>query len=147
MKIEEFAISEDNFLSKHIQTKNVVVTIFSDENKVQDVHIEFHGDHSLWESITSNKLFSYSEAICGPIMGGSFRKHKDYIFTIKLREEQVTVLSILAEAPSRALHTLLQSTHNPAFSNLESYLLLSVMQQVTPKTQWGMNTSFYKGLP
>ena len=77
-------------------------------------------------------------------MGGKFSPHKEFIFTIRLKSEHVTMISILAESPSKALH-LLKSKDYPVFSQQESYLLISVMQQITPKTQWGMTTSFYKG--
>ena len=77
-------------------------------------------------------------------MGFGFNHQKEYIFTIGLQSDQVTILSILAEDPSSVLKTLCTAEHNPDFLNLNSYLLLSVMQQVTPKTQWGMTTTYYK---
>jgi len=145
MKIEEIEITEDIFISQYLSVKDIVLTMFSNENEVEDIQLEFRGEHAVWEKITADGLFSYSENICGPIMGGRFSPKKEFIFTIRLQSEQVTILSILSESPSKAVDTLLKSQENPAFSKPESYLLISVMQQVTPKTQWGMTTSFYKG--
>ena len=145
MKIEEIEIKEEIFLSQYLAVKDIVLTMFSNENKVEDIQLEFRGEHSIWERIISDGLFSYSEDVCGTIMGGRFSPKKEFIFTIRLKSEQVTILSILAESPSKAIDTLLRSKDNPAFSQQESYLLTSVMQQVTPKTQWGMTTSFYRG--
>jgi len=144
MSVEEFALEEDNFLSKRLPIKKVLVTIFSHGNKVIDTRIEFTGDNLLWERIMEKSMFSYKEDICGPIMGGRFKNNKDFVFTIGLKPDQVTILSILAEGPSNALKTLLSAEHNPAFHDFTSYRLLAVMQNVTPKTQWGMTTSYYK---
>ena len=144
MRAEEFTINETNFLSRALGVKDVVATVFSNNDTVVDIHIEFRGQHTVWEQIQSKAMFSYSEDICGPIMGFGFNNQKEYIFTIGLSSDQVTILSILTESTTAVLETLLKAEHNPAFAELESYLLLSVMQQVTPKTQWGMTTTYYK---
>ena len=144
MKAEEFTIDNDNFLSRELDIKDVVATIFSNNATVVDIHIEFRGLHAVWEQIKSKPMFSYAEEICGPIMGFGFNNQKEYIFTIGLQSDQVTILSILTESTSSILETLLKAEHNPAFLDFNSYQLLSVMQQVTPKTQWGMTTTYYK---
>ena len=144
MRAEEFTINKENFLSHLLDIKDVVVTILSNNNTVVDIHIEFRGLHNVWEQIQSQPMFSYTEEICGPIMGFGFDNKKEYIFTIGLQADQVTLHSILAESTSNILETLLNTEKSPAFADPKSYLLLSVMQQVTPKTQWGMTTTYYK---
>ena len=144
MKAEEFIIDDEIFLSRLLNIKDVVVTVLSNDNTVIDVHIEFRGQHAVWEQIQSKPMFSYADEICGPIMGFGFDNKKEYIFTIGLQADQVTLLSILVGSESNILNTLLNTEKNPIFADENSYLLLSVMQQVTPKTQWGMTTSYYK---
>ena len=144
MRAEEFTINEDNFLSRALNITDVVATVFSNNDTLVDIHIEFRGHHEVWEQIQSKPMFSYADEICGPIMGFGFHRKKEYIFTIGLQSDQVTILSIVKEPTSNVLETLLRAEHNPAFLDLNSYLLLSVMQQVTPKTQWGMTTTYYK---
>ena len=145
VKIEEIEIREDIFLSQYLFVKDIVLTMFSNENTVEDIQLEFRGKHLIWEKIISGGPFSHSEEICGTIMGGRFSPKKDFIFTVRMKSEQKSILSILADSPSNAIETLLKSKDNPAFSQQESYLLTSVMQHATPKTQWGMTTSFCKG--
>ena len=79
-------------------------------------------------------------------MGFGFNARKEYIFSVGLQPDQTTILSILSETADTALDTLTKAEHNPAFVDLKSYRLLSVMQQVTSKTQWGMTTTYYKEL-
>ena len=146
MSIEEYTLDVDNFLVKALGVKDVVATIISRGNKIVDVRLEFRGAHSMWEKIKTEPLFAYKEEICGPIMGFGFKSNKEYIFTVGLLPDQITILSILSESTDKALETLLQAATHPAFLELTSYRLLSVMQQVTPKTQWGMTTSYYKEL-
>ena len=146
MGVQEYTLSGDNFISKRLDVHNVTCTIFSHGKQVTNVRFEFVGDQVLWENIKRDGLFSYSDDICGPIMGGRFNPQKEFIFTIGLSTDQVTVLSILCEKPEDAFEVLASAKDNPSFLRLESYQILSVMQQMTPKTQWGMVTSFYKEL-
>ena len=144
MSVEEFALGEDNFLSNILDVSNVVVTIISEGDKIVEVQAEFHGSNAIWQKIQNEALFAYTADICGPIMGGSFSSKKEFIFTIGLHPDQVTLLSILADSPATAFHTLLNLKQNPSFVDIRFYRLLSVMQQVTKKTQWGMSTTFAK---
>ena len=144
MSVEEFALGEDNFLSNFLDIKDVVVTIISEGDKIVEVQIEFHGSNVVWQKIQEEALFAYSADICGPIMGGGFSSKKEFIFTIGLHPDQVTLLSILADSPATAFQTLLERKHNPSFIDIRFYRLLAVMQQVTKKTQWGMSTTFAK---
>ena len=144
MRAEEFAVQEENFLSLLLDVKDVVITVLSNNDTIVDINIEFRGPHSVWEQIQSKSMFSYADEICGPIMGFGFNNQKEYIFTIGLQSDQVTMLSILTESESSVLETLLKAEHHPSFREQKSYHLLSVMQQMTPKTQWGMTTTYYK---
>ena len=146
MGVEEYTLEGENFVSKSLDVKDVVVTIISQGDKIVDVQAEFRGAHQIWEKIKAEGLFAYKEEICGPIMGFGFNRRKEYIFSVGLQPDQTTILSILAETPASALETLLKAEHNPAFVDLKSYRLLSVMQQVSSKTQWGMTTTYYKEL-
>ena len=146
MGVEEFTLEDRNFISDALQVRDVVITVISSGDKIIDIRIEFRGDHAIWEQIKSESLFAYKEEICGPIMGFGFNPKKEYVFSVGLQSDQVTILAILAESPSNALETLLKAAHNPAFLDLKSYRLLSVMQHVTPKTQWGMTTTYFKDL-
>ena len=146
MGIQEHHLDSDNFISQSLSVGNVVATIFSQGSQVTNVRFEFSGDLQTWELIKEKKFFSFSEDICGSIMGGSFNPKKEFICTVGLKSEQVTILSIFCEQPEDAFGILRKAKDNPAFLSLDSYQLLSVMQQMTPKTQWGMVTSFYKEL-
>ena len=146
MSIEEYTLETDNFLVRALNIKDVVATIIARGDKIVDIRLEFRGDHAIWERIKTEPLFAYKKEICGPIMGFGFKSDKEYIFTVGLLPDQITILSILAESTDKALETLLKATTNPAFLDLRSYRLLSVMQQITPKTQWGMTTTYYREL-
>jgi hypothetical protein len=95
-----------------------------------------------WVQIQEEVLFNYRPEICGPVFGGGFNPTKEYIITVGLKPEHVTVLSILFEGED-LLEWLLSPSNSVDLSDSENYLLYSVMQQITPKTQWGMTTTYH----
>ena len=121
----------------------VTVVIDATDNALYALRIEFSGDEAMWTHIKQDKLFGYSDEACGPIMGGHFLTDRPLMFTINLSYESLQLLSILAEDPHQA-HTLIANAEpDSPLRDTRSYQLLSVMQQRTPKTQWGLTTTYF----
>ena len=118
------------------------LTVYHDSIALRDFHVEVVGTHDQWEMIQTEKLFGYSPDIVGPIFGGQFDENKHYCFTLRLRPDQATLLGVLLESPKDAITTFCTSDLEHFIRKAESYWLVSVMQQQTPKTQWGMTTKY-----
>lgn len=125
----------------------VTVMVDAGANGVHGIRLEFSGDHNLWDEVRARGLFHHSDDICGPIFGGQFRLDLPFLFTVELVPSQVAVLAALTIRPEAA-HEVLE--HAPPESPLrrpESYRLLSVMQQRTPKVHWGLTTTWFRESP
>ena len=118
------------------------LTVFHDSIALRDFHVEVAGTHDQWQMIQAENLFGYSADIVGPIFGGEFDPEKIYHFTLRLRPDQATLLGVLLESPKDAIQTFCNSDTDHFIRKGESYWLVSVMQQQTPKTQWGMTTKY-----
>ena len=141
MSLQRESISEDFFDFIHPTAMNLLSS--ASEQALYHVRLELFGEELLWNTITENRLFHYSEEICGSIFGGSFSKDKPYIITLSLKPDLIGMLSITADDKKNLAPELFYE-HNDVLRQSDSWLLLSVMQQKTPKTQWGMTTSFFK---
>ena len=113
-------------------------------NGVYGVRLEFTGDHDLWADIQQAGRFGYRKEICGPIFGGAFRLDLPLLFTVELVPEQAQILAALAEGPQTAHEVLQRAPAGSALRRSESWRLLSVMQQRTPKVQWGLTTTYLR---
>ena len=87
-----------------------------------------------------NKLFNYSPDICGPIFGGGFNPSKPYIITVELHSEQLTWLSL--SLGDLSIDRWFDTPEMMASFRPQKFLLISTMQPITPKTKWGMSTTF-----
>ena len=141
MAIIEIPISE-SFLPKELKASKLEIMVRHQNTTIQDIRVSFYSTALGWLFMQSERLFNYTEDICGPIFGGGFNPAKDYIITIGVKPEHVTVLSILYDGESLA-EWLFGSSTAIDLSDPNNYLLYSVMQQITPKTQWGMSTTFH----
>ena len=112
------------------------------DTSIKDLRISFHCTSDAWVQIQQEALFNYASDICGPVFGGGFNPSKEYIVTVGLKPEHLIVLSILFEGED-LVNWLFDSSNTVDLTNPQNYLLYSVMQQVTPKTQWGMTTTFH----
>ena len=94
-----------------------------------------------WVALKDNGLFKYTPEICGPILGGGFNPVKPYIITIELHSDQLTFLSIMDDGQS--IEDWFHSKSVQAIlTKSENFLLISTMQPMTSKTQWGMTTVY-----
>ena len=94
-----------------------------------------------WVALKDHSLFRYKPEICGPILGGGFNPAKPYIVTVELHADQLTFLSIMDDGQSIEEWFQLKSVQN-ILTDSENFLLISTMQPITSKTQWGMTTVY-----
>jgi hypothetical protein len=141
MAISEMSV-EDALFAPKLGASSMRLFVSHQNSTIQDLRISFHSKAMDWVRIQKDALFNYSPDICGPVFGGGFNPTREYIITVGLKPEQVTVLSILFEG-GNLLEWLFSPSNTVDLSNPDNYLLYSVMQQVTPKTQWGMTTTFH----
>ena len=107
----------------------------------QKVSIEMITNADGWVALKEHKLFNYSPDICGPIFGGGFNPSKPYIITVELHSEQLTWLSLsLGDLPIADWFSTPEMM--TVLSDPQKFLLISTMQPITPKTKWGMSTTF-----
>ena len=105
------------------------------------ISIEMVTDGLGWVALKEHSLFRYTPEICGPILGGGFNPTKPYIITIELYADQLTFLSIMDDGQSIEEWFHLQSVQS-ILADSENFLLISTMQPITSKTQWGMTTVY-----
>jgi len=118
------------------------LTVFHDSIALRDFHVDVVGTHDQWIAIQEEGLFGYNPDIAGPIFGGDFDPNKNYHFTLRLRPDQATLFGVLLESPKEAINAFCKADPNHFVRKAQSYWLVSVMQQQTPKTQWGMTTKY-----
>ena len=107
----------------------------------QKVSLEMVTDADGWVALKEHQLFNYSPDICGPIFGGGFNPSKPYIITVELHSEQLTWLSLsLGDLPIEKWFSTPEMLS--VLSDPQKFLLISTMQPITPKTKWGMSTTF-----
>jgi hypothetical protein len=141
MSITEIPLEKSLFPSE-LGATNFRLFVSHQSDTIQDLRISFDSRVMAWVQIQEEVLFNYRPEICGPVFGGGFNPTKEYIITVGLKPEHVTVLSILFEGED-LLEWLLSPSNSVDLSDSENYLLYSVMQQITPKTQWGMTTTYH----
>ncbi|MES2638699.1 MAG: hypothetical protein V4850_04435 [Myxococcota bacterium] len=120
----------------------VTFVIDAGGNGVYGVRLEFTGGELLWADIQQAGRFGCRADICGPIFGGAFRLDRPLLFTVELVPQQAQILAALAEGPHKAHEVLEQAPAGSALRRSESWRLLSVMQQHTPRVQWGLTTTW-----
>ena len=118
------------------------LTVYHDSIALRDFHVDIVGTHDQWNTIKEQGLFGYNEEVAGPIFGGDFDPTKNYHFSLRLRPDQATLLGVLLENPTDAIQAFTQAAPDHFIRQAESYWVVSVMQQKTPKTQWGMTTKY-----
>ena len=142
MSILERSIDTSNPLFVSLNISQATVNIEYHNSSITDIRIIFLCDLSGWITIQDEGLFGHRPEICGAVFGGGFNPTKAYTITIGMKAEHVTILSILY-AEEILEEWIFQAPQSNVLSEQKNYVLYSVMQQATPKTQWGMTTSYH----
>ena len=121
----------------------ITIVVDAGESGVYGIRLEITGADADWEQIKSQGLFHYSPEICGPIFGGAFNPTRPHTFTVELVAEHVMTVAILSPTPAEAWQVLAEAEPDSPLRSTQSWRLLSVMQQRTPRTQWGLTTTFF----
>lgn len=125
----------------NIQWNSQKLTLALSDVGLKNCQIELRCDADGWVAIQEAEAFNYSPDICGPIFGGGFNPLKEYIITVELKSEQLAYLSIMYL--SQNIEEWLEDSEvQRLFKDVDNFLLITVMQQFTPKTQWGMSTIY-----
>ena len=140
MNIKTIAIDGTSLFS--LEVRDAKIEVQYNGASLTDVRISFACGMREWIEIQDQRMFGYSPEVCGPIFGGGFNPTKDYLVTVGLKASQITALSILYDGED--INQWLVGEQAVRFlSNQENFLLFAVMQQVTPKTQWGLTTTYH----
>ncbi len=144
MSISTYDIPKNQFVFPDIEGLHWTeqsITLTTNELGLSRVSIELNTDAHGWVTLKELGLFGYTPDICGPILGGGFNPAKPYYITIDLHSNHLTLLGILYDNEdvatwflSAAVHAVITDRHN--------FVLISTLQPITPKTQWGMTTTY-----
>ena len=116
--------------NEKLDTKNIEFTIEGDDDTIQAISLRLTGDYSLWKQITQDKLFMYSDEREGPVFGGGFDVTKTLFFTIHLKSDALTLLSIMSFSLDDVTNNL--CSENFQFNCTSKYILDSVTQKRGP---------------
>ena len=109
---------------------------------IQEVRLVLTGNIQTWLQVQNERWFAYRKDICGPVFGGEFHALKDYIITVGLNNQESTMLSIFWSGEE--LEDFINKKEvQKLLTDPNCYRLYSVMQNFTPKTQWGMTTTYF----
>lgn len=122
----------------------VTVVIDARDGRVYGARLELPGTAADWATIQERQLFHCTPGVCGPIFGGAFAEDLPFVFTVALAPEHVMVLAVLSESPDEAHRVLVDAPADSVLRAQESWRLLSVMQQRTPKVGWGLTTTWFE---
>ena len=142
MQLVEIPLSLENHFFPNLPCQKQVLQFYFTDHMIQDVQLVLTGNIQTWIQIQDEKWFAFRKDICGPIFGGEFHAFRDYLITVGLNAQDITMLSILWEKEDLQLFLQKKDVQN-ILSNPTCYRLYSVMQQFTPKTQWGMTTTYF----
>lgn len=142
MKLVEVPIDLQNHFFPNLPCKKQVLQFFFTDQMIKDIQLVLTGTMHAWIQVQDERWFSYRKDICGPIFGGQFHAFKDYNITVGLKSQEITMLSILWEKEELEKFLEKKDVQN-ILNNPNCYRLYSVMQQFTPKTQWGMTTTYF----
>jgi hypothetical protein len=142
MQLIEIPVSSKNYLFQQFSCKEQSIRFQYTSQAIQNIELILTTDMTSWIKLQDDRLFGFKEDICGPIFGGQFNAFKDYIITIGLKAQEITMLSIMWEKEPLEQFIQKKKVLN-ALSDPQNYRLYSVMQQFTPKTQWGMTTTYF----
>ncbi len=144
MAISTYNIPTDKFLFTDIdglEWSAQSITLYCEDLGLTKVSIEMHTNAHGWVSLKDHKLFGYSADICGPIFGGGFNPSKPYHVTVELHSDHLTLLGILYDGED--VETWFHSDAvAPALQTPENFLLISTLQPINAKMQWGMTTKY-----
>ncbi len=144
MSFVEHIIPEEQFLFQSFEGLNwqsQKLILSSSNLGFNKISLEMITNGLGWVALKEHTLFGYSPEVCGPILGGGFNPTKPYIITLELHTDQLTLLSIIHEEQSIKDWFNMASVQD-IFRDSKHLLLISTMQPVTPKTQWGMTTVY-----
>lgn len=113
-----------------LSTKNISVTIEGTDNQLKAVMLRITADYSFWKQISMNQVFMYSSDREGPILGGGFDVTKPMFFTVFMKSEALTLLSLTTYSVETVAE-LLQS-EKYTYNNAENYVLDTVTQEKGP---------------
>lgn len=144
MTISTYNIPVDQFLFTEIEGltwSKQTITLYSSDLGLSRISLELHTNAEGWVSLKDHQLFAYTPDICGPILGGGFNPAKPYFITVDLHSNHLTLLGILYDGED-VTNWFQNDTVRPTLENADNFLLISTMQPITPKTQWGMTTKY-----
>ena len=116
--------------NEKLDTKNIEFIIEGYDDTIQAICLRLTGDYSLWEQIIQDKLFMYSDEREGPVLGGGFDVTKPLFFTIHLKSDALTLLSIMSFSLDDVTNNL--CSENFQFNCTSKYILDSVTQKRGP---------------
>ena len=135
--IDQFFFSDIEGIVWHKQS----ITLYASDLGLIRVSLELHTDAQGWVALKDQSLFGYSPDICGPILGGGFNPTKPYYITVDLHSDHLTLLGILYNGEP-VEEWMEQDSVSATLRAAENFLLISTLQPITPKTQWGMTTTY-----
>jgi hypothetical protein len=118
--------SEDQELS----TTNISVTIEGTDNQLKAVMLRITADYSFWKHISLNEIFMYSSDREGPVLGGGFDVTKPMFFTVFMKSEALTMLSLTTYSLESIAELLQSEKFNYKYA--ENYVLDTVTQEKGP---------------
>lgn len=118
--------SEDQELS----TTNISVTIEGTDNQLKAVMLRITADYSFWKHISLNEIFMYSSDREGPVLGGGFDVTKPMFFTVFMKSEALTMLSLTTYSLESIAELLQSEKFN--YNYAENYVLDTVTQEKGP---------------
>lgn len=125
---EDWQLVDDN--NQKLETKSIDFTIEGDENKIRAISLRITGDYSLWKQIIQDKLFMYSDDREGTAFGGGFDVTEPLYFTILLKSDALTLLSLMSFSLDDVTANL--RSENFQFNCTNKYFLHSVTQKRGP---------------
>jgi hypothetical protein len=117
------------------------ITLTTSDLGLSKVSIELTTDAYGWVTLKELGLFEYTPEICGPILGGGFNPAKPYYITVDLHSNHLTLLGILYDNEDVDAWFVSDAVQS-VIANSRNFVLISTMQPITSKTQWGMTTTY-----
>ena len=113
-----------------LRTNNISVTIEGTDNQIKAVMLRITADYSFWKHISLNEIFMYSRDREGPILGGGFDVTKPMFFTVFMKSEALTLLSLTTYSIETIAELMQSEKFN--YNYADNYVLDTVTQEKGP---------------